>query len=513
VTVWELSKRESQRPRRCVLAKDSQKTPKSVFATPLVICWEPEGNSILILYHNSTLVRWNIPDDDQEEFSHISAREMTISEDGNLLMTSNYKGSICVWAFPHFHLVYQLNQEDLVRDIIFRPDAQRFYDLRGSMCYAWEPDALVRSDDVESDNMSISSLVLEPIIHRDDDIRGHITALACDEAGVYLCCGKDDGSVAIHNMSDGKRARKVYSHSLTSSVIKLAWSSSGKYITSVDDSSRLICKRLDRKDNKWAVFPVFDGIRVGGSVKQFLFNEEKKMLLISTTSMDILYDLRAREEKCRRYWRDGHGRRWSNHPKDKSLLIWIGQTETYVFTWSRLELLETPRRFQMTPASRRFSEQYEDHVGLQSPSILSPLEKPGFIQWVRVSSDSRHLIYSVALDTTHGISYPRSAPQLFKLSIAKLDHPDLDEPLREQITPLPSNMRRVIGCSGDQIAFLDDDFHFCTWRIGTAVESAKWHFFVPRDWLSPMALQLARVNRQGNFLCPKNGEVGIVRLN
>jgi predicted RNA-binding Zn-ribbon protein involved in translation (DUF1610 family) len=36
---------------------------------------------------------------------------------------------------------------------------------------------------------------------------------------------------------------------------------------------------------------------------------------------------------------------------------------------------------------------------------------------------------------------------------------------------------------------------------------------VPRDWLSPLSLQLAKINGQGTFLCPKNGEVAIVRLN
>jgi hypothetical protein len=74
-------------------------------------------------------------------------------------------------------------------------------------------------------------------------------------------------------------------------------------------------------------------------------------------------------------------------------------------------------------------------------------------------------------------------------------------------------MRRIIGCAGAGIAFLDDDFQFCTWKIGTPAESVKRHFFVPRDWLSPLSLQLAQINRQGAFLCPKNGEVAIVRLN
>src|SRR5271155_388697 len=352
VTVWELSNKDNQRPRRCIVAKDRQKSASDVYATPLAICWEPEGTSFLVLYHNSTIVRWHILDNEQETFAHIRAREMTISEDGSLLLTSDYNGSISVWTCPRFHLLYQLNQDDLVRDMTFSPDAQRFYDLRGSMCHVWEPDELVRADDVESDHVSLSgtSLVAEPIVHEDDDTRGHITALACDEAGAYFCCGKDDGSVAIHKMSDGKRGRKVYSHSLTVSVIALAWSPSGRYMVSADDSSRIICKRLERRESKWAVFPVFDALRVGGSVNQFLFSKNEKMLLISTASIDIVYDLRAKQERCRRRCQEEFGTRWITHPKDESLIIAIGPLDTYMFTWSRLELLEMSRRRQRIPS-------------------------------------------------------------------------------------------------------------------------------------------------------------------
>jgi WD40 repeat protein len=516
VTVWELSNKANQQPRRCIVAKDRQKSARDVYATPLAICWEPEGTSFLVLYHNSTLVRWHILDDEQETFAHIRAREMTISEDGSLLLTSDYNGSISVWTSPRLHLLYQLNQDDLVRDMTFSPDAQRFYDLRGSMCHVWEPDELVRADDVESDHMSLSgtSLVVEPIVHEDDDTRGHITALACDEGGAYFCCGKDDGSVAIHKISDGKRVRKAYSHSLTVSVIALTWSPSGRYMVSADDSSRIICKRLERRESKWAVFPVFDALRVDGSVNQFLFSKDEKLLLISTASIDIVYDLRAKQERCRRRCQEGLGKRWVPHPKDESLIIAISPLDTYMFTWSRLELLEMPRRRQRIPSISINEPESHEAVtdDLPSPRSRGRQEPPGLVQWITLSTDHRHLIYSIQ-PNIHNLALSKSAHRLGKLSISKLGLPDFDIPLREPIPDLPGSMRRIIGCAKDEIAFLDDDFHFCTWRIGTPAESAKWHFFVPRDWLSPLSLQLAKINGQGVFLCPKNGEVAIVRLN
>lgn len=60
-------------------------------------------------------------------------------------------------------------------------------------------------------------------------------------------------------MTEGKKLRKVYGHSSAVSITILAWSASGKYMTSGDDSGRVIANRLDPKAHgKWAVFPVFD---------------------------------------------------------------------------------------------------------------------------------------------------------------------------------------------------------------------------------------------------------------
>jgi hypothetical protein len=34
---------------------------------------------------------------------------------------------------------------------------------------------------------------------------------------------------------------------------------------------------------------------------------------------------------------------------------------------------------------------------------------------------------------------------------------------------------------------------------------------LPKDWLSPGMLDLCIINEQGTILCPKNGEVAIIR--
>lgn len=76
---------------------------------------------------------------------------------------------------------------------------------------------------------------------------------------------------------------------------------------------------------------------------------------------------------------------------------------------------------------------------------------------------------------------------------------------------LAGRVKRLIGTYKDTIVFLDYDYWICTWRIESAVLDIKRHYFLPKDWLNSGTLQMAALNRQGTFLCPKYGDVAIVR--
>lgn len=196
------------------------------------------------------MLHWNFIDEEQKEFSHIGAREMVISRDGNLLLTSDHNGTLSVWALPRFNLVYRLFYDEFVRDLAFSPDGQRIYDCRGSLCNIWEPDVLIRHEGVGLDDASSNhdcSVLSEPIISQDNNSRSQITALVCDREDRYYCCGREDGSVAIHEASRGNKLRKVYAHSSTVAIIALEWSQSGKYMVSGDDAAAWSVRGLTLK--------------------------------------------------------------------------------------------------------------------------------------------------------------------------------------------------------------------------------------------------------------------------
>ncbi|KAH6843034.1 NACHT and WD domain-containing protein, variant [Chaetomium sp. MPI-CAGE-AT-0009] len=313
-----------QRPRKCLVSDSSD----SLCGAEL-LRWHPDGEVLFVLCQNTKLVEWHILDGERKEWEHPNARDMIISDDGMLLLSSDSAGTISVWNLPRRNLVYRL------------PRGHRFYDIRGTVCNIWEPDALVRADEQDmEDGSSVeeTTSVAEPKIAHFDAGGQLVTALALDSADRYYCCAKEDGKVWIHDARSGKRLRKVYSHLALTTVTGLVWSESGKYMASCDDGGFVIVKRLQLKgEGTWGVFPVFER-RVGVRVIQFLFSADEQYLLISTSLDDYVWDLKAKNEIKEQRWGRFQKRRWIQHPKQKDVLVSIDPSQIRCYTWPTLEL-------------------------------------------------------------------------------------------------------------------------------------------------------------------------------
>ena len=526
VLVWDMTVEGYQQPRKCIRSEDRIKEQGDVWNAPELVCWQPEGSSLLILYQDTTVVDWRIFDDEQDEYDHLGAREMTISQDGNFLLSSDHKGSLSVWTWPRLKLLYRLHYDEFVRDLAFSPSGQRFYDTRGSLCNVWEPDALVRPDDLDHEDTSSafeSSIVSEPIVSHDDTSRNQVTALACGADDRFFCCGKDDGSVSIFEVSEGKRVRRAYGHAATVSVISLAWSFSGKYLASGDDSGRVIAKRLESKEmGKWAIYPIFD-LRISEPVQQFIFHPSGKFLLISTRTGDRVWNLKTKEEKCRRRWPSHTGRRWISHPLDEDTLLWIDPAHVVKYNWQDLSCLE---KRETSPSGLQTSSRMpkvelrkttEENKPGRPPAVplpnntSRPSEAMENVDWISQTKNRRYIICETMPDTGHSRASSSRGMRIELLPSSRLDLEEQEASKRQSLDQLSKHVARLIGSFRDRVAFLDHQYWLCTWEVGTDLSTIKRHFFLPKDWLSPSTLQLAVLNLHGTFLCPKNGEVAIVR--
>lgn len=146
--------------------------------------------------------------------------------------------------------------------------------------------------------MMISSTysITDPAISSTRTGYAFVTALAPSSNDSYYSCGRDDGSVMIHSTKDGRKLRKVYSHSTYCSVLSPEWSKSGRFMVSSDDSARIIAKRLEVKGlDKWAIFPILDA-QLGESMEHFTFSAEETLLLVATPTKYRLFALKLKSE-------------------------------------------------------------------------------------------------------------------------------------------------------------------------------------------------------------------------
>ena len=494
VVVWTIQHSPSLfiPPKRCVLTEDNMRSAQEgdAWNAPEVALWQPGTDHLLVMYEDTKIVEWNVRDDGQSPHDHMGARGMVLSHDGSLLLTSDVNGTLSVWTVPDYRLTYRLKCEELVTDMAFSPDGTRVYDIRGAFCNVWEPDALIRSQDIDQDNASSTydTINSEPVISSDDNTRIPITSLVCNASNSLYCCGKEDGTVAIYDIPKGKRVRQIAKHAASASVIKLAWSLSAKYLASGDDSGRIMVKRLEPpssgKDG-WAVFKLID-MRINDAIEQLLFHIQDGLLLIASRTTTYVMNLKTKVELCRvRHANEQEGL-WISHPTSPTILIKVDAVQACQYLWKTLLFKEDSISLSLQDV------QIADSVGKVQRAIL-----------VR----ERWLVLEVlSTNPDYASSHDR---HIKMLDLHQLQNAETSK--GKKIEGLAKHVRCLIGCFQDQVVFIDHQFWLCTWGLEPVYSKHKRHFFLPKDWLSPTALRLIVLNAQGTLMCPRNGEVAIVQ--
>lgn len=319
--------------------------------------------------------------------------------------------------------------------------------------------------------------------------------------------------------------RKAYGHAATVSVIALAWAKSGKFLVSEDDSGRVIAKRLESKElEKWAIYPILD-FRMSETVKQFIFHPKERLLLISTGTGDRIWNLKTKKEACRRSWPSQTGRRWICHPLDDMILLWIDPARIQRYDWENLSCLEkegrSPSRSptlqtSITPNSGRNTDKEPARMERPPPvplpnSSSRPSEALEIVNWISRTKNRRYIICETLPDTGHSRASSSRGMRVELLPSSELGPINLGAMGRQSLDQLSKHIARLIGSFQDRVAFLDHQYWLCTWEADTDFSTFKRDFFLPKDWLSPSTLQLAALSLHGTFLCPKNGEVAIVK--
>ncbi len=529
VDLWDL--RTQLWTKRCIMSEETSHTEDDVFQSPEVIQWHPNLPNLYILYHNTTLIDWNPVFDEQIEHK-LGAKGLVCSPCGNYMLTSDYDGSIKVYSLPDysglqepdFRLIYHLEYHDYVLDLAFSPDGQRLYDLRGSVCSIWEPAALVPADrpDAEEDR-SFSSGSLWTVEPKKSLATPHnhtlITAISCAPNDMGFCCGRDDGTIAIHDMATGKKIRSLPGHVPDMAIIALAWSSSGNWVASGDDSGHVLVRKVQMPittSGKLTVYKPSDFPIKTDGINQLLFSTNEKYLLVSTMSAEWIWDVSAKKICHIRKHSSPRCTKWIEHPKDQSRLVSIDAGEVHIFDWNEFVNLSSDQGLQLVRTSHDAATGKQKMSHPISLSLAQPghgqLKEEEAINCITQTNDKRYIIFEALPSDGHDRDrVKRRRIELIRTIDVDPNAPQRQIILQSNIQELAGEVLKLVGSYQNQVVFFNHQYWLCTWEIGKAVKTYRRHLFLPKDWINSETLSLNVLSDHGTLLCPRNGQVAIIK--
>ncbi|KAL8736886.1 MAG: hypothetical protein Q9181_002226 [Wetmoreana brouardii] len=326
------------------------KSAVDVYPGPLLVAMafnpNPDINLIASTYADGDLVifdPWNLR---QHALTEANAQILAASPDGATLATGDGSGTIQIFEFETLRLLYRNTAYDFdIRAITFASNNVRFFDIRGDHCNVWEPSAVVRQLDAGDGSSEFCSEGVAPTVETAEieqwDSSQAITAMITDGTD-NLFCGKDNGSIVVHDIKTGQQAQELYSHTANTAVLLLEWNHQGSILASVDQSSRCQVRKIFRTASGRHVVeePLLDQA-MGQAVRQVLFSANGKLLLISTLSSDHVWSIDGypcanRSSDSRQSWR------WVDCSTSAQKLLLIVDGRIQYFDWQTLDECPLP---------------------------------------------------------------------------------------------------------------------------------------------------------------------------
>jgi hypothetical protein len=302
-----------------------------------------ESDLMAVAYQDGDIVTIQIDDWNPQQIAtyHIHARVLASSADGRTLAAGDTKGDVALFVFDTLRLMHRISViEEAVTGIIFASNSLRFYDIRGRSCNIWEPSVLVRKgsvDDNSSDPEETMSAAAEhfeqPVTHLFDDDRA-ITAMTPAGDEKFLFCGREDGSVTVHDVTTGKQVLELRLHAVD--IRQIAWYAPTGLFVSVDTSRRCIGTRLSAPSlgaGGWRRLEQVFSFKAAGAVSQTLVRPDGLAVLVSTECGEDLWQ----DDKVVTSTHSLGKSRWTLHPTDTSRLLLFDGERVHLHCWTGLE--------------------------------------------------------------------------------------------------------------------------------------------------------------------------------
>ena len=493
------------------------------------VIWRSLFTEVIGIYMGGALFKWNPLEEDSSHEVDAAASTIACSVDGDLVASSDANGTVKIWKFSDFVLVYQLRYDYPVTDLAFAPDNRRFYDLRASFCNVWEPNALIRLSDLDKSGSEAASdfasiaMSMTPS-DAEVSIKEPITALAIGPIGHMYVAGNADGIVTL-TRNTGQAQTELWASGTFMPIEQIAFAADGKHIALRDLGGKVVVKPIDLETSSTlSSKPIFDVTAVsdGGPVQQLILSPSAEYILIVRVITAQLFSVA--EGLLNKEWISDNQKvapRWINHPLHADMLLAIGSERAWAYNWHDLSLAYTicvSTKGSETDA--KSSEARLQQIRRPSDPSLIHNETGVLIEKAMLTQDKKYIILEFTNFGDRASSLQCGSRQLRIYSVADFEKPVAESAEPIQPIQLPSHLLGMqqlpLGVlSGDRFVFLDNDHWLCSWQLGPrAREQAsalKRYFFLPRDWLNAECLDLCQVLDNGVFLIPRQGEVAAIR--
>ncbi|KAH8167533.1 hypothetical protein CIB48_g731 [Xylaria polymorpha] len=518
LTIWNLN--PPKVVARCSRKKIQARTISNEWISVKRAVWHPFNGQILAIYADGAISKWDPNDDTYVEVKDRPSKmpaEIRCSRSGTVFSTSTVSGLIEIYDYSRMVLIHRLIAYDLTYSIAFSPDSLRLYDLRESYCNVWEPNCLLRmgeadsSDDVENTDSSDSEgtgKLLPDAVHKQNYIQDvpqsqledqlSITAVATCRGNQQLCAYvKDNSMVEVYDLQRDVR-HTVDQSEYGMGIHHVALSENGDHIAYSKHFYNIHFTSLDLSSasGEVKVGTLHSGNHSfrGQEISQLLFDIAcERILICGRDKLDIVrltdsivvaeMEIESEEKPAR----------WENNPKDPNTLFAFTTSHVKAYSWETLGLIYT------IPVEIIGGAYDTTSTNPLTMELLLPSYHPRTHLAITSyeESNSKYLTF-LALNTSVLRSSSSQETTIRAVEIPSVIADHVDRPLSI--------------LEDGRLVFLDADLWVCTARLLPKPQSRlKRHFFLPRDWLTSAGLLLCRIQADGTLLCPKRGEMAVVK--
>ncbi|KAK3955687.1 hypothetical protein QBC32DRAFT_395282 [Pseudoneurospora amorphoporcata] len=482
--------------------------------------WNPVTGHIVGVYKNGCVFKWHPLMGDPVEVQK-AADEIAISPDGKLFATSTSKGTIYIWSFHHFTVLYELSSTEVVTQLMFSPDSRRFYDLRWGSVNAWEPNILTRFLDhdeqytSDSNSEDTSSTMFDKVSLKLNSRFTPVTTFAPSRDGKVYCVGYKNGQVLMFNRGD-RDGIEIASPDDYAQVVDIRWGQDGRNIAIVDADSTVHVRSIDSGSIVFASAPRNLPVELDTfKAHDILFNPDSRLILVSTDEKAYVCSITDNALQASIKLENGSDCKWICHPRRSDTVLRVGPNYCWVHDWETLELLSTliylqddysedsrfPTPIRDIPTSSRaqltskvvnaFLAQSEEH-------ILVHVRDEGD----RVRRDD---VILIAVDALEGMSIS-SRRQLVRVQHV---HQDVVSQMSSLLGVLPG--RRFVILDHDlwlRVYALDSVFH----ADDLVMSRFNQPYQIPRDWAGNICgVSHCQLTKEFTVFWPKDDQVVLIQ--